>query len=65
MRNLTDEETEIYNNWIEVEAVDVKPVIYCKSCKYARKQNDDKIYCTYFGCGALAQDDFCSYAIQK
>lgn len=65
MRDLTNEEAEIYNNMIEAKAVDLQPVIYCKNCIHARKQKGNTIYCIYFGSGPLAQDDFCSNAVQK
>ena len=39
---------------------DVQPVVRCKDCKYAQNPNDTMVYCTYFECGTMSQDDFCS-----
>lgn len=35
-------------------------VIHCKDCKYAQNPNDTMVYCTYFECGTMSQNDFCS-----
>jgi hypothetical protein len=40
--------------------VDVQPVVHCKECKYAQNPNDTMVYCTYFECGTMSQNDFCS-----
>lgn len=39
---------------------DVQPVVHCKDCKYAQNPNDTMVYCTYFECGTMSQNDFCS-----
>lgn len=41
-------------------SVDVQPVVRCKDCKYAQNPNDSMVYCTYFECGTMSQNDFCS-----
>lgn len=41
-------------------AAGVQPVIHCKDCKYAQNPNDTMVYCTYFECGTMSQNDFCS-----
>lgn len=40
--------------------VGVQPVIRCKDCRYAQNPNDTMVYCTYFECGTMSPDDFCS-----
>lgn len=44
----------------DMPAADVQPVVRCKDCKYAQNPNDTMVYCTYFECGTMSQDDFCS-----
>lgn len=44
---------------VEKEPV-IQPVIHCKDCKYAQNPNDIRVYCTYFKCGTMSQNDFCS-----
>ena len=41
-------------------AADVQSVVCCKDCKYAQNPNDTMVYCTYFECGTMSQNDFCS-----
>ena len=43
MRNLTEAETEIYNNWLEAEAVNVKPV---KRGYWIHLNDDGIIFCS-------------------
>lgn len=43
-----------------IPTADVQPVVHCKDCKYAQNPNDTMIYCTYFECGTMSQNDFCS-----
>lgn len=43
-----------------IKGEDVQPVVRCKDCKYAQNPNDTMVYCTYFECGTMSQDDFCS-----
>lgn len=44
----------------DMEASDVQQVVHCKDCKYAQNPNDTMVYCTYFECGTMSQNDFCS-----
>ncbi len=44
----------------EIPTAAVQPVVRCKDCKYAQNPNDTMVYCTYFECGTMSQDDFCS-----
>lgn len=44
----------------EKEPVKIQPTVHCKDCKYAQNPNDTMVYCTYFECGTMSQDDFCS-----
>lgn len=46
--------------YVEKEPVKIQPVVRCKDCKYAQNPNDTMVYCTYFECGTMSQDDFCS-----
>ena len=43
-----------------VQPVKIQPTVHCKDCKYAQNPNDTMVYCTYFECGTMSQDDFCS-----
>ena len=43
-----------------IPSADVQSVVRCKDCKYAQNPNDTMVYCTYFECGTMSQDDFCS-----
>lgn len=45
---------------VEKEPVKIQPVVHCRDCKYAQNPNDTMIYCTYFECGTMSQNDFCS-----
>lgn len=45
---------------LETKFADVQPVVYCKECKHAQNPNDTMVYCTYFECGTMSQNDFCS-----
>lgn len=44
----------------DMPTADVQPVVHCKDCKYAQNPNDTMVYCTYFECGTMSQNDFCS-----
>ena len=46
--------------YVEKEPVKIQSVIHCKDCKYAQNPNDIRVYCTYFECGTMSQNDFCS-----
>lgn len=46
--------------YVEKEPVKIQSVVHCKDCKYAQNPNDTMVYCTYFECGTMSQDDFCS-----
>lgn len=45
---------------LAVKGADVQQVVHCKDCKYAQNPNDTMVYCTYFECGTMSQNDFCS-----
>lgn len=47
--------------YVEKEPVKIPPAVHCKDCKYAQNPNDTMIYCTYFECGTMSQNDFCSH----
>ena len=51
---------EAFEHIKRVPVVDVQPVVRCKDCRYAQNPNDTMVYCTYFECGTMSQDDFCS-----
>lgn len=44
----------------DLQPVKIQSVVHCKDCKYAQNPNDTMVYCTYFECGTMSQDDFCS-----
>ena len=46
--------------YVEKEPVKIQSVVHCKDCKYAQNPNDTMVYCTYFECGTMSQNDFCS-----
>ena len=46
MRNLTEEEAEIYDNWLNAEATDVQPVVHSKWTYGEDKSGKDGIFCS-------------------
>ncbi len=45
---------------LETKFADVPSIVRCKDCKYAQNPNDTMIYCAYFECNTMSQNDFCS-----
>ena len=51
---------EAIKDVIAYEPTEIQSVVHCKDCKYAQNPNDTMVYCTYFECGTMSQNDFCS-----
>lgn len=47
-------------SWTEEFGEEPVKAVCCKDCKYAQNPNDTMVYCTYFECGTMSQNDFCS-----